>query len=55
MQAELLATARFFWLDRGVDGFRLDAINFMMHEPTMRDNPPAPDTGKTRTRPFDSS
>ncbi len=52
VQAELLATAR-FWLDRGVDGFRLDAINFMMHEPTMRDNPPAPDTGKTRTRPFD--
>ncbi|WP_394662519.1 alpha-glucosidase [uncultured Sphingomonas sp.] len=52
VQAELLATAR-FWLDRGVDGFRLDAINFMMHEPSLRDNPPAPDTGKTRTRPFD--
>jgi alpha-glucosidase len=48
----LLAVCR-FWLDRGVDGFRLDAINFCMHDPALRDNPPAPDTGKARTRPFD--
>jgi alpha-glucosidase len=41
-----------FWLDRGVDGFRLDAINFAMHDPELRDNPPAPPGGK-RTRPFD--
>lgn len=52
VQEELLATAR-FWLDRGVDGFRLDAINFMMHTHELTDNPPAPDTGKVRTRPFD--
>lgn len=42
-----------FWLDRGVDGFRMDAVNFAMHDPQLRDNPPAPDTGKPRTRPFD--
>jgi len=50
VQEALLATAR-FWLDRGVDGFRLDAINFAMHDPALTDNPPAP-AGK-RTRPFD--
>ncbi|MDR3538153.1 MAG: alpha glucosidase [Acetobacteraceae bacterium] len=31
-----------FWLDRGVDGFRLDAIDFMLHDPRLRSNPPAP-------------
>jgi alpha-glucosidase len=52
VQEALLATAR-FWLDRGVDGFRLDAINFSMHDPELRDNPPvAAGVGK-RTRPFD--
>ncbi|MEP9359624.1 alpha-glucosidase [Sphingomonas sp. KR3-1] len=52
VQEELLAITR-FWLDRGVDGFRIDAINFSMHDPEFRDNPPAPDDGKPRTRPFD--
>ena len=42
-----------FWLDRGIDGFRLDAINFAAHDPQLRDNPAAPDTGAVRTRPFD--
>lgn len=42
-----------FWLDRGVDGFRIDALNFAMHDPQLRDNPPAPENGKARTRPFD--
>jgi len=42
-----------FWLDRGVDGFRIDALNFLMHDPTLRDNPPAPEDGRRRTRPFD--
>jgi alpha-glucosidase len=31
-----------FWLDRGVDGVRLDAINFCFHDPQLRDNPPKP-------------
>ncbi|MEN9683782.1 MAG: hypothetical protein RLZZ427_1533 [Pseudomonadota bacterium] len=52
VQDALLAAAR-FWLDRGVDGFRLDALNFAMHDPALRDNPPAPDNGIPRTRPFD--
>ncbi len=36
----LLADVR-FWLDRGVDGFRLDAINFAFHDTLLRSNPPA--------------
>ncbi|HSD00492.1 MAG TPA: alpha-amylase family glycosyl hydrolase, partial [Casimicrobiaceae bacterium] len=51
VQDALLDAAR-FWLDRGVDGFRIDAINFAMHDPQLRDNPPATHDRK-RTRPFD--
>ncbi|MCX7174887.1 MAG: alpha-glucosidase family protein [Proteobacteria bacterium] len=28
-----------FWLELGVDGFRLDAINFCFHDAQLRDNP----------------
>jgi alpha-glucosidase len=28
-----------FWLELGVDGFRLDVINFLMHDRQLRDNP----------------
>lgn len=52
VQLALLDVAR-FWLDRGVDGFRVDAINFAMHDPLLRDNPPAPPSNSPRTRPFD--
>ncbi len=52
VQDALLNIAR-FWLDRGVDGFRVDAINFAMHDPLLRDNPPAPPGSGPRTRPFD--
>ncbi|VUD61936.1 Oligo-1,6-glucosidase 1 [Thalassocella blandensis] len=31
-----------FWLKRGVDGFRLDAINFCFHDTALRDNPAKP-------------
>ena len=31
-----------FWLDRGVDAFRLDAVNFCFHDRQLRDNPPKP-------------
>jgi|TARA_R110002124_G_scaffold25141_16_gene91267 alpha-glucosidase len=51
VQDALLDATR-FWLDRGVDGFRFDAINFSMHDPLLKDNPPLPPGGK-RTRPFD--
>jgi glycosidase len=32
-----------FWLDRGVDGLRIDVAHFVMKDPRMRDNPPVPD------------
>jgi len=31
-----------FWLDRGVDGFRIDAVHQIMKDPQLRDNPPNP-------------
>jgi len=31
-----------FWLDKGVDAFRLDAINFCFHDQRLRDNPAKP-------------
>ena len=39
--AAQLETLR-FWLDRGVDGFRLDSINFPFHDAQLRDNPAKP-------------
>ncbi|MBK1636928.1 alpha-amylase family glycosyl hydrolase [Rhodovulum adriaticum] len=41
VQGALLDVAR-FWLDRGVDGFRLDTINFYFADKALRDNPPLP-------------
>nr|WP_018689501.1 alpha-glucosidase [Ahrensia kielensis] len=41
VQDELLDVAT-FWLNRGVDGFRLDTINFYFHDAELRDNPPLP-------------
>jgi len=32
-----------FWLDRGVDGFRIDAPNFFIHDPELRDEPLRPE------------
>jgi glycosidase len=31
-----------FWLDRGVDGFRIDVAHLIMKDPELRDNPPNP-------------
>ncbi|WP_017301347.1 alpha-glucosidase [Nodosilinea nodulosa] len=31
-----------FWLDLGVDGLRVDAANFFLHDEQLRDNPPRP-------------
>lgn len=36
-----------FWLKRGVDGFRLDAINFCFHDQQLRDNPPKAEKDRT--------
>jgi alpha-glucosidase len=39
VQDYLLGTLR-FWLERGVDGFRLDTVNYYLHDRALRDNPP---------------
>ncbi|AMS39250.1 alpha glucosidase [Aminobacter sp. NyZ550] len=41
VQDALLDVTR-FWLDRGVDGFRLDTINFYFHSAGLEDNPALP-------------
>jgi len=30
-----------FWLERGVDGFRFDTVNYYFHDQQLRNNPPA--------------
>jgi alpha-glucosidase len=37
-----------FWLERGVDGFRIDVAHLIMKDPGLRDNPPNPRPGKTQ-------
>jgi alpha-glucosidase len=46
VRAAVLDNVR-FWLERGVDGFRLDAINFCFHDRELRDNPPKPESERT--------
>ncbi|WP_413663465.1 alpha-amylase family glycosyl hydrolase [Microbulbifer sp. CNSA002] len=41
VQEQLLADMK-FWLDRGVDGFRLDAVNFIFHQQALGNNPARP-------------
>jgi glycosidase len=41
VQAAMFDTLR-FWLDRGVDGFRIDVAHFIMKNPDLTDNPLAP-------------
>lgn len=51
VQDALLDVAR-FWLDRGVDGFRLDTINFYFCDDQLRDNPAlAPELRNADTAP----
>lgn len=55
VRAEMLAIMQ-FWLDRGVDGFRLDVVNFYVHDAQLRDNPvrdpQRPMAGVSRTNPY---
>jgi len=48
VQDALLDVAR-FWLDRKVDGFRLDTINFYFHDAQLRDNPFLPPQQRNAT------
>jgi alpha-glucosidase len=41
VEAEMLAVMR-FWLDRGVDGLRVDALQNVIKDGRFRDNPPNP-------------
>jgi alpha-glucosidase len=41
IQAAMLDVLR-FWLDRGVDGFRIDALRQLIKDDLFRDNPPNP-------------
>lgn len=51
VQNALLDVTR-FWLERGVDGFRLDTINFYVHSQGLEDNPPlAPESRDYSTAP----
>ena len=43
--AAAMADVLRFWRERGVDGFRLDAVDRLLKDPELRDDPPA-------TRPF---
>ncbi|MEE2755357.1 MAG: alpha-amylase family glycosyl hydrolase [Myxococcota bacterium] len=46
VQQEALDVAR-WWLELGVDGFRLDTVNFYFHNVALKDNPPS---GRGRTQ-----
>ncbi len=48
VQDALLDVVR-FWLKRGVDGFRLDTINFYFHDQKLRDNPALPADARNAT------
>jgi alpha-glucosidase len=50
VQDALLDAVR-FWLDRGVDGFRLDTSNFYFHDRRLRSNPPLKPAA-TETNPY---
>jgi alpha-glucosidase len=41
VRAAMLDVLR-FWLDRGVDGVRIDVAHMLMKDPLLRDNPPSP-------------
>ncbi|MEO0915673.1 MAG: alpha-amylase family glycosyl hydrolase [Pseudomonadota bacterium] len=53
VQDFLLRTMK-FWLDRGVDGFRLDTVNYYFHDKLLRDNPANPlPWAQSAAKPYD--
>jgi glycosidase len=51
VRVAMLDTVR-FWLERGVDGFRVDAAQHLMKDPALRDNPPNPTPGQLLYKAF---
>ena len=47
VQDVMIDTMR-WWLDRGVDGFRLDALNHCIHDDKLRDNPPLENVDRSK-------
>jgi alpha-glucosidase len=43
-----------FWLDKGVDGFRVDAVVYMAKDPLFRDEPPNPHYKPGVNHPFEA-
>jgi alpha-glucosidase len=43
-----------FWLDRGVDGFRVDAVYWMAKEPLLSDDAPNPDYAEGEDLPYEA-
>jgi alpha-glucosidase len=43
-----------FWLERGIDGFRVDVLWHLIKDDRLRDNPPNPDWSANATRSYDS-
>ncbi len=52
VQAAMLDVMR-FWLEKGVDGFRVDVMWHMIKDFQLRDNPPVPDAAITEKRLYD--
>jgi alpha-glucosidase len=50
VQSAVKAVMR-YWLERGVDGFRIDASAVLIKDPLMRDNPPDPQAGAEKPPP----
>jgi alpha-glucosidase len=53
VKAAVLADMR-FWLERGVDGFRIDVIDRLLKDMQFRDNPPNPNYVMGRDNPMTS-
>jgi alpha-glucosidase len=51
VKAAMFDVAR-FWLDRGVDGFRIDVAHLIMKDPQLRDNPPNVGHAATQHKPM---
>jgi alpha-glucosidase len=51
---EAIKQAMRFWLDLGVDGFRVDAVYWMAKDPLMRDDPPSEDYVEGQDSPYES-